>query len=116
MSRHPVRHRVDRRDYQQRQQGRTEQPADDNCRQFRGHQHPFTKTDRYPARLEARAKKLGVSLEEAEASFTANFPIGRIVEPEDIAPAILFLASPHASAITGQALAVDGGSTPYVAY
>ncbi len=77
---------------------------------------PFTKTDRYPARLEARAKKLGVSLEEAEASFTANFPIGRIVEPEDIAPAILFLASPHASAITGQALAVDGGSTPYVAY
>ena len=77
---------------------------------------PFTKTDRYPARLEARAQKLGVSLEEAEASFTAGFPIGRIVEPGDIAPMVLFLASPQASAVTGQAVAVDGGATPYVAY
>ena len=78
---------------------------------------PFTKTDRYPARLEARAKQLGgVSLEEAEASFTKGFPIGRIVVPEDIAPMVLFLASPNASAVTGQAIAVDGGATPYVAY
>jgi len=77
---------------------------------------PFTKTDRYPARLAARAKQRGVSLEEAEASFAAQFPIGRIVEPSDIAPMVLFLASPHASAVTGQAIAVDGGATPYVAY
>jgi len=77
---------------------------------------PFTKTDRYPARLEARAKQRGISLEEAEASFTAQFPIGRIVEPKDIAPMVLFLASPHASAVTGQAISVDGGSVPYVAY
>ena len=53
---------------------------------------PFTKTDRYPARLEARAAQLGVSLAEAEASFAADFPIGRIVEPADIAPMVLFLA------------------------
>ncbi|MBL4720682.1 MAG: SDR family oxidoreductase, partial [Alphaproteobacteria bacterium] len=77
---------------------------------------PFTKTDRYPARLEARAKELGVSLEEAEASFAAGFPIGRIVEPDDIAPLTLFLASPHASALTGQAISVDGGATPGVFY
>ena len=77
---------------------------------------PFTKTDRYPARLEARAKELGVSLEEAEADFTANFPIGRIVEPGDIAPMVLFLASPGAAAVTGQAIAVDGGSTQMVVY
>lgn len=77
---------------------------------------PFTKTDRYPARLQARADELGCSLEEAEATFTADFPIGRIVEPRDIAPMILFLASPHAAAITGQAIAVDGGSTQIVSY
>ncbi len=77
---------------------------------------PFTKTDRYPGRLEARAKQLGVSLEDAEKTFVANFPIGRLIEPKDIAPMVMFLASPHASAITGQAIAVDGGSTPGIFY
>jgi 3-oxoacyl-[acyl-carrier protein] reductase len=77
---------------------------------------PFTKTDRYPARRAALAKQLGVSEAEAEARFTADFPIGRIVEPSDIAPMVLFLASPQASAITGQSIAVDGGSTPGTYY
>ena len=77
---------------------------------------PFTKTDRYPARRAARAKQLGGSEAEADASFAAEFPIGRIVEPSDIAPLVVFLASPHASAITGQSIAVDGGSTPGVYY
>ncbi len=79
--------------------------------------HPsFTKSDRYPDRRAARAKQRGISLEDAEASFASQFPIGRIVEPTDIAPMILFLASPHASAITGQSIAIDGGSTPTVVY
>jgi len=77
---------------------------------------PFTKTDRYPARLAARAKQLGVSEKEAEATFVEQFPIGRIVEAADIAPMVLFLASPHASAITGQSIAIDGGSTPGIFY
>jgi 3-oxoacyl-[acyl-carrier protein] reductase len=77
---------------------------------------PFTKTDRYPDRVAARAAERGLSLQDAEASFAAEFPIGRVVEPRDIAPTALFLASPHASAITGQALAIDGGATPYVVY
>jgi len=77
---------------------------------------PFTKTDRYPARRAAMAQRLGVSEEEAEARFAAEFPIGRIVEPSDIAPMTVFLASPHASAITGQSIAIDGGSTPGIHY
>jgi NAD(P)-dependent dehydrogenase (short-subunit alcohol dehydrogenase family) len=36
-------------------------------------------------------------------------PMGRIVEPEEVAAAILFLASPAASMTTGHVLAVDGG-------
>ncbi|WP_353227350.1 SDR family oxidoreductase [Novosphingobium sp.] len=41
----------------------------------------------------------------------ARTPLGRLGEPEDVAGAVLFLASPAASWITGQTLAVDGGYT-----
>jgi len=36
-------------------------------------------------------------------------PMGRLVEPEEVAAAILFLASPAASMTTGHVLAIDGG-------
>jgi enoyl-[acyl-carrier protein] reductase III len=36
-------------------------------------------------------------------------PAGRMVEPRDIADAVLFLASPQASMVVGQTLVVDGG-------
>jgi 2-deoxy-D-gluconate 3-dehydrogenase len=39
----------------------------------------------------------------------AMTPLGRIAEPEEIAPAMLFLASPAAAMITGHTLPVDGG-------
>jgi NAD(P)-dependent dehydrogenase (short-subunit alcohol dehydrogenase family) len=39
------------------------------------------------------------------------YPLRRIVEPEDIARAVAFLASDHAAAITGAALPVDCGLT-----
>jgi len=79
--------------------------------------HPsFTKTERQAARLAARAGDTGASLEAAEKSMAAEVPIGRVIEPGDIAPLVLFLASPQAAAITGQSIAVDGGSTPGVVY
>lgn len=66
--------------------------------------HPsFTRTDRFPSRLAARAQELGVSQAEAEASFAAEVPIGRIIEPADIASLVPFLASRHAGASPARA-------------
>jgi len=75
-----------------------------------------TKTDRHPPRIEALAARLGVSYGEAEAARAAEVPIGRMVEPEDVAPLAVFLASPLCGAVTGQTIAVDGGETPCVVY
>jgi NAD(P)-dependent dehydrogenase (short-subunit alcohol dehydrogenase family) len=62
------------------------------------------------ARIAAgRAQERGVSVAEIEAEALAPIPIGRANTPEDIAAMALFLASPGARNITGQAFNVDGG-------
>jgi NAD(P)-dependent dehydrogenase (short-subunit alcohol dehydrogenase family) len=48
---------------------------------------------------------------ERLAKLTALHPLGRLGEPDDIAHAVVFLASDESSWITGQAIAVDGGFT-----
>jgi len=48
---------------------------------------------------------------KVESFILSRHPIGRIAEPEEIARAVLFLASDDASFVVGQALAVDGGLT-----
>lgn len=49
-------------------------------------------------------------------TIAGNIPLKRIGEPEDIANAMLFLASDAASYITGQILQVDGGFRPANSY
>ena len=51
----------------------------------------------------------GISKAEAEARAARPIPLQRINEPEDIAAMAIFLASPGARNITGQAYNVDGG-------
>jgi NAD(P)-dependent dehydrogenase (short-subunit alcohol dehydrogenase family) len=47
----------------------------------------------------------------AQQAWESKHPLGRIATPEEVANAILYLASSEASFVTGVALAVDGGIT-----
>jgi len=51
-----------------------------------------------------------------EQRFAARAMLGRIGEPEDIANAVVFLASPESGWITAQTLTVDGGRMDYIGH
>lgn len=59
------------------------------------------------------AQRIGVSQEDQLAGFLQTILQGRGQTANEIAEAALFLCSDHASAITGQALNVDGGAAFY---
>jgi NAD(P)-dependent dehydrogenase (short-subunit alcohol dehydrogenase family) len=74
----------------------------------------MTETGRVAQRVETDARIQGISLEEARKRSVARIPMGRMAAPEEIASAVVFLASDQASYITGVTLAMDGGLNPVV--
>ena len=79
--------------------------------------HPgSTLTQRQLQLIDERAEREGISPDEVMQRTVANIPIGRMVQPEDIANLAVFLVSDQASAITGQTIAVDGGAGRGVVY
>ena len=60
----------------------------------------------------AREELLGtLSSEKVKAAIIKGIPLGRLGTPEDVANAVLFLASDRAEFVTGQILSVSGGYT-----
>ena len=71
-------------------------------------------TDRYHRLVDAVAAMREVDRETAEADLLAEVPLRRPGRPEEIAAAVLFLASPQAAYITGTSLLIDGGMSKLV--
>ena len=57
-----------------------------------------------------RMRALG-DFEKAKAAFIARQPMGRLAQPEEIAAAVVYLASDDSAFMTGQSFTVDGGMT-----
>jgi NAD(P)-dependent dehydrogenase (short-subunit alcohol dehydrogenase family) len=73
----------------------------------------IVRTAMYTEMVRVMAETDGLSVEEVEQRAVRNVPLQRANEPEDIAATIVFLASPGARNVTGQAFNVDGGLVPH---
>jgi NAD(P)-dependent dehydrogenase (short-subunit alcohol dehydrogenase family) len=69
--------------------------------------------DRMSRVIEAEARARGISAAEVEHEYTQSQSIRRFVRPAEIADVCAFLASPAASMINGQVIAVDGNTETY---
>lgn len=71
----------------------------------------FTDTDIVADAIRTLVDKTGRSEAEARASLEGFSPLSRLVTPDEVAGLVAYLAGEGAAAITGQALAIDGGET-----
>jgi NAD(P)-dependent dehydrogenase (short-subunit alcohol dehydrogenase family) len=74
----------------------------------------LTLTDRLAEGFAVDARLRQISTEEVLRQAQARMPLGRLALPEDIANAVVFLASPRAAYISGAVLSMDGAATPMV--
>jgi NAD(P)-dependent dehydrogenase (short-subunit alcohol dehydrogenase family) len=74
----------------------------------------LTETGRVAEGLESSARLAGTSIAEARRRSIESIPLGRMALPEEIANAVVFLASDKASYITGVTIGMDGAQYPAV--
>jgi NAD(P)-dependent dehydrogenase (short-subunit alcohol dehydrogenase family) len=70
----------------------------------------YVETPMQERELDWEAGLSQTSVEEVRRAYLRDTPLGRLQTPADVAEAIVFLAGEQASAITGEALSVNGGS------
>jgi NAD(P)-dependent dehydrogenase (short-subunit alcohol dehydrogenase family) len=79
--------------------------------------HPgLTRTEKTPGVIAARAESTGVSPEEVERRMGAGNAIGRLIDADEVAAVVTFLASPRSVAINGDAIACGGGQVGVIHY
>jgi len=79
--------------------------------------HPgYTATERVQQIFNKEAIDQNTSVDEIIKQRIKDIPMGRLIQPEDIAAAALFFCSEQAGMITGQCIAVDGGSGTSINY
>ena len=71
----------------------------------------FTDTDLVGRSIDRIVARTGRSPAQALSELTHANPLGRLIRPDEVAAAVVYLCLPEAAAVNGQALAVDGGET-----
>jgi len=69
----------------------------------------FTETDLLEGSIDNIMSKTGRTRAQAVAELARHNPQGRLVKPQEVADAVLWLCGPGAGAVTGQSIAVAGG-------
>ena len=75
----------------------------------------YTATERLNELAGTRALAANVSVRDIHDKWSQEIPLHRLARPEEVAEAIVWLASDRASYLTGQTILVDGGRYPGVA-
>lgn len=70
----------------------------------------YVRTGMQERELAWEAELRGVSVEAVKQLYIADTPLARLQTPDDVAAVVVFLASPAADFITGEAINVNGGS------
>ena len=70
---------------------------------------PASETPLLEGALVTAVAQTGRSRAEAETALARRNPQGRFLRPEEVADTVLFLCTPAAQAITGQAISISGG-------
>lgn len=69
----------------------------------------YVETDMVAAAVSNIVAKTGRSADEARAELVRRNPQGRVMKPQEVANAVLWLCLPGSEAITGQAISISGG-------